>query len=169
MRFGGLYDNQHMKKYIVGAILSIGILITPAFTQAAGLTSAQISAIIGLLQSLGVDQTTINNVQISLNGGMPTTGGQSFCHNFNTNLTINSGGGDVRALDKVLLKEGVGNPTSFEGQPATLISDDGVFIENTAAAVVGFQAKYGIRQTGYVGPITRAKLNALYGCNWNGQ
>ena len=38
------------------------------------------------------------------------------------------------------------------------------FGENTAAAVVQFQTKYGIRASGWVGPVTRQKLNSLYGC-----
>jgi len=35
----------------------------------------------------------------------------------------------------------------------------------TAGDFKAFQAKYGISQTGSVGPITRAKLNALYSCD----
>lgn len=39
----------------------------------------------------------------------------------------------------------------------------GYFGSLTLKAVKRFQAKYGIPQTGYVGPLTRAKLNTLYG------
>lgn len=39
----------------------------------------------------------------------------------------------------------------------------GYFGQLTLRAVKRFQAKYGIRQTGFVGPITRGKLNELYG------
>lgn len=38
----------------------------------------------------------------------------------------------------------------------------GYFGPLTLRAVKNFQAKYGIRQTGYAGPITRGKLNELY-------
>ena len=38
---------------------------------------------------------------------------------------------------------------------------DGVFEEHTKKAVQNFQEKYGIEQTGFVGPITRAKLDEL--------
>lgn len=142
-----------MKKYIVLAVFTIGILVSPAFTQAAGLSTAQIQAILSLLSSFGVDSATIANVQTALSGGTPSTGGQSFCHNFDTDLTIGDAGDSVNALQVALSRE----DSSFD------FGKD-VFTEDTAAEVVKFQAKYGIRQTGYVGPLTRAKLNALYRC-----
>ncbi|MCR4275831.1 MAG: dockerin type I repeat-containing protein [Candidatus Parcubacteria bacterium] len=40
-----------MKKYILGAILSIGILVSPAFTQAAGLTTDQATILINVVKS----------------------------------------------------------------------------------------------------------------------
>ncbi len=154
-----------MKKYLFSAVLAVSVVLSPSLTQAAGLTNAQVQAILSLLSSFGADSATISNVNSALTGSSGGSGSsQPWCHTFNANLTIGSNGSDVRALDTVLQKEGVGDPVSFEGQPATLVSDDGVFIENTASAVVQFQAKYGIRQTGYVGPLTRAKLNSLYGC-----
>lgn len=120
--------------------------------NAASLSQNQISAIVGLLQSFGADSGTIASVQAAL-GGQSTTGGQSFCYNFNNDLTVGSRGADVSALNQALASSGV--DTSGNGSN---------FTENTAADVVSFQAKYGIRQTGYVGPLTRGKLNALYGC-----
>ncbi len=146
-----------MKKYIVGAVLSFGLLASPAFTQAAGLTSSQVQAILMLLSSFGADQATINSVETALNGGTPTTSGTAYCHNFNSDLTVGNTGEDVAALNRVLQSSGIdttGNSSTFD--------------ENNAADVVAFQSHYGIRQTGYVGPLTRAKLNALYGCH-NGQ
>lgn len=41
----------------------------------------------------------------------------------------------------------------------------GYFGSLTLKAVKRFQAKYGISQTGYVGPLTRAKLNEMYTSN----
>ncbi len=144
-----------MKKYILGSIISTTLLFSPALTQrvhAAGLTQLQISAIIQLLQSFGADQGIVSNVQISLSGGVPTTT-TTFCYTFNTDLTVGSSGADVSALNQAL---------SISGINTSINSSN--FTEDTAADVVSFQAKYGIRQTGYVGPITRGKLNALYGC-----
>lgn len=40
-----------------------------------------------------------------------------------------------------------------------------VFGESTKLAVKEFQRKNGIPTTGYVGPMTRARLNKVYGCN----
>lgn len=143
-----------MKKYIFGAVLSIGLLVSPAFTQAAGLTTVQINAILSLLSSFGADQSVINNVQASLTGGT-TTPSQSWCRNFNTDLTVGNSGADVMALN------------NFLPQSRVTSNSSSAFNENTAANVVAFQKEYGILQTGYVGPLTRAKLNSLYGCTNN--
>lgn len=147
-----------MKKYALGTVLMLGILASPLFASAAGLTPSQISAIIGLLQSFGADQSVINNVQVVLNGGTPTSGGSSFCYNFNNDLTVGNSGADVSALNQALTASGVDTT-----------SNTASFTENTAGDVVSFQAKYNIRRTGYVGPLTRGKLNVLYGCENNQQ
>ncbi|KKW19061.1 MAG: hypothetical protein UY63_C0023G0012, partial [Parcubacteria group bacterium GW2011_GWA2_51_10] len=38
----------------------------------------------------------------------------------------------------------------------------GNFYDHTREGVLAFQTKYGINPTGYVGPATRAQLNALF-------
>lgn len=60
----------------------------------------------------------------------------------------------VRELQQDLAKDS-------EIYPEKLVT--GYFGNLTFGAVKRFQSKYGIRQTGYVGPLTRAKLNSLYG------
>lgn len=147
-----------MRKYILGAVLSLGLLASPLFASAAGLTSMQIQSILSLLSAFGADQSVISNVQVALNGGTPTTGGSSFCYNFNSDLTVGNSGADVSALNQALTASGVDTTNNTAS-----------FTENTAGDVVSFQAKYGIRQTGYVGPLTRGRLNALYGCGNNQQ
>lgn len=102
--------------------------------------------ITALLQQIASLQQQLAQLQ-----GGGTTG--QVCRTFNTDLTIGSSGSDVFALNQLLRKEG------FEFDDM-----DTYFNEGTAGAVVSFQAKYGIRQTGYFGPLTRAKINALYRC-----
>ncbi len=76
------------------------------------------------------------------------------CYAFNRNLIRGSSGQDVFQLQTILIQEGLlhtAQPTYYFGNL-------------TFGAVVSFQAKYGILRTGFVGPLTRAKLNTLYGC-----
>jgi len=147
-----------MKKYILAAAFSLVLLSSPLATHAASLTSAQINAIIGLLQSFAVDQATIDSVRAALGGS--TTGG--FCYHFDTNLMVGSSGADVTALNQALTASGI---------DTTGVTS--IYTEITASAVSDFQEKYkseiltpnGLSHgTGYVGPATRAKLNALYVC-----
>lgn len=117
---------------------------------ASGLTSAQISAILSLLQSFGADQTTINNVSTALNGGQITasTPATANAYTFTTFLGIGSTGGAVTALQEKLAALGY-----LSAAPT------GYFGSLTEAAVKQFQAAQGIEQAGYVGPATRAALN----------
>ncbi len=92
-------------------------------------------------------------------------GTQTWCHTFNTNLGYaNSASTEVGYLHTVLDKQGI----SYAGDTGNTYSD------GTAAAIVEFQKNYASevltpynlrRGTGYVGPSTRKKINALYGCN----
>ncbi|MBA3550863.1 peptidoglycan-binding protein, partial [Patescibacteria group bacterium] len=78
----------------------------------------------------------------------------SYCYTFNTNLNLGSTGPANEALDSVLLLEG------FNVKP------DQSYGVSTRTAVILFQKKYGITPaSGIVGPLTRAKLHQLYGCN----
>ena len=148
----------------VGLALALAVVGMASPVSAAALTQAQVDAIIGLLQSFGADQSTISNVQASLTGGTPTggTGGTVGSYVFNTNLTMGSKGVDVTNLQKVL-----------NSDADTIVAASGVgsagnessyFGALTKAAVIKFQKKYGITPAvGYVGAITRAKLNTMGG------
>ncbi len=82
------------------------------------------------------------------------------CYTFSSNLTVGSRGTDVMNLQKTLNMSSdtqvattgagsIGNETTYFGQA-------------TKAAVMKFQTKYGISPVaGFVGPITRAKLNSM--------
>ena len=73
---------------------------------------------------------------------------------FNNNLWIGKSGEDVKNLQIALANEG------FLGQVG--FSFTGYFGVMTFEAVKMFQRKYGIWNTGFVGKLTRAKLNELY-------
>lgn len=82
-----------IKKYIGTGLVALGLIISVSFAapaQAAALTSAQVSAIISLLQSFGADASTVANVQTTL-GGSSTSGlscasfGDLAYGNFDTN------------------------------------------------------------------------------------
>src|ERR1035437_6555475 len=78
-----------MKKYILGTLFTLCILISPAFmpqAEAAALSTTQISAIIGLLQAFGADQSVIANVQAALGGGALSTGSAALTVNGQTQV-----------------------------------------------------------------------------------
>ena len=71
---------------------------------------------------------------------------------FSNYLSVGSTGADVVALQSFLVSEG------FLTMPAGVA--EGYFGSLTKAAVVAYQASVGLPDTGYVGPLTVAKLNA---------
>ena len=84
------------------------------------------------------------------------------CFNFTRTLKMGSKSYDVRALQFALQKEG----------STIALSEYGMFGSDTLAGLNAFQQKYasniltnGSAPTGMVGVRTRAKLNALYGCD----
>lgn len=83
----------------------------------------------------------------------------STCHTFNINLGFaQSGSNEVKELKTYLIKDGV--------MPYQAV--DATYDEQLVTYVFQFQQKYGISQpNGYFGPQTRAKMNALFGCNYN--
>ncbi len=87
-----------------------------------------------------------------------------WCYEFENDLRIGDTHRDVAYLHRALSKEGFRAPAFGEMDS---------FIKLTASAVVGFQEKYSEdildplnlpRGTGFVGSLTRAKLNELYRC-----
>jgi hypothetical protein len=92
---------------------------------------------------------------------VPTTSGPLSCFDFHSLLKMGSKSYDVRGLQFALMQEG----SSISS------AEYGTFGSDTLAAVNAFQQKYasdilknGTTPTGVVGKLTRAKLNALYGC-----
>jgi len=86
------------------------------------------------------------------------------CFDFTTNMRLGARGNTVRHLQYALLKEGFDIPAQ----------EFGMFADATVSGVKGFQQRYAaevltpaglLQGNGYLGKGTRAKLNALYGCD----
>lgn len=119
-----------------------------ASAQSASDLQAQINSLLATIASL---QAQLG----STSGGSMSTG-----YTFNTNLTVGSKGTDVMNLQKVLnMSADTQVAASGAGSPGMETSTFGPL---TRSAVVKFQNKYGITPAaGYVGPVTRAKLNSM--------
>lgn len=84
-----------------------------------------------------------------------------FPHIWETNLGKgNTNNKDTFLLQMALLNENVYPPKGFTKNNCPL---SGSYFSCTKRAVLAFQKKYGIEQTGFVGPLTRKQLNILYG------
>jgi hypothetical protein len=121
-------------------------IISGAFLAAASLLPLVTRADIVSLQPLSTATSAANPLS---------------CFDFTSTLTAGSKSFAVRGLQFALIQEG------FTIAP----SEYGTFGADTTAAVNAFQTKYasdilkGSAPTGMVGRLTRAKLNALYGCS----
>ncbi len=82
----------------------------------------------------------------------PGTPSSNLPHTWTTNLQKGSTGADVSALQAALTKDGTYYTCGIVG----------TFGPCTETGVKAFQKKYGISQTGTIGPLTRAKLNSLF-------
>ena len=140
-----------IRSLIVTAVLATAFLCSGVFVKAETIDN---SALIAQLQA----QITSLTAQVAALQGQTTTT-TAWCHTFTNYLVAGSTdtttNGEVTYLQTALTKEG------YEVSSDTA----GTFDDATAVAVVSFQGKYGITQTGTVGPKTRAELNTLYGCS----
>ncbi|MGA2417786.1 MAG: peptidoglycan-binding domain-containing protein [Candidatus Staskawiczbacteria bacterium] len=75
------------------------------------------------------------------------------CPQITDNLYFGMTGGEVNCLQQFLKNQGT------DIYPGGFVT--GNFGNLTKQAVIKFQAKYGISQTGYVGPLTRTKINSI--------
>ncbi|MCR4327999.1 MAG: PKD domain-containing protein [Patescibacteria group bacterium] len=167
--------NNLLKKVVGSALvaaLAITVLFTPSVSRAESDFEALQSQVRELLAEIQAMQQKLDSFQ---NGTQASSSNENesavdsserlACSEFRVNLGIGSSGAEVFAVQTALKNEGLLTDNQVTGQ----------FDERTtASAVTSFQEKYAseilhsynIRSgTGYVGPTTRAKLNALYGCN----
>lgn len=126
-----------MKRILV--VLAVAFLLGASATPAKAATVAELQAMIAQLTA-----------QIAgLSGGSTAV---STGYKFNTNLTVGSTGADVVALQDWLSAKG------FLSIPAG--TSKGYFGQLTKTSVSAYQASAGLPATGFVGPMTREKLNA---------
>jgi peptidoglycan hydrolase-like protein with peptidoglycan-binding domain len=77
-------------------------------------------------------------------------------YSFGTDLSVGASGVEVAHLQTFLINKGFDIPAVSSG-----ISDKGYFGSQTRLAVMKYQSLLGLPSTGYVGPLTRGKLNAV--------
>lgn len=80
--------------------------------------------------------------------------GASVNASFDRNLSVGSTGADVSALQDLLISKGFNIPAISAG------TAKGYFGQQTKTAVIAYQGSVGLPTTGFVGPLTLAKLNA---------
>lgn len=131
-----------MKKYLI-IIAMLALVLAPALSQAYTIPELQV-----LIARLQAQLAAMQNNQ-------STTG---WCHTFNSDIKFRDNNDEVSELESALEKNGINIPF-FPNSEARKY-----FNAATSMNVKEFQKKYGIPQTGYVGPLTRARLNKLYGC-----
>ncbi|MBX4200505.1 trypsin-like peptidase domain-containing protein [Candidatus Parcubacteria bacterium] len=131
------------------AVLAIAVSLVPFSVKGA------------TLQEIQNQLNLLNNQLAQLQGTGFSQGTPAACISitFTRNLQRGSAGQDVVCLQSVLNRDAQTQvAVSGSGSPGRETS---IFGMATRSAVIKFQAKYGILQTGTVGPVTRAKLNAL--------
>lgn len=132
----------------IAAVLAGLALVATSFASAvpakAAMTSAEMQAMIASLQA-----------QLAALQG----GSSSASATFTMNLMVGSKGADVTALQNWLIKQGMSIPAGATG----------TFGPQTKAALAAWQAANGVSPaSGFFGPITRAKVNAMAGGSMTG-
>lgn len=179
-----------MKKYLLGAMFSLALLASPAFTQAAGLTNEQIQAILSLLTSFGAESAVVAKVNAALTGDASVASITSSV-SASTSPSVAGGqpdrivgcakrGGVITAssprasricdLPQKNLSQGmrgdeVRDLQEFLSEEGQLSADSatGYFGPMTAQAVVKWQVSQGVQGVGSVGPMTRERIKILCG------
>ena len=118
--------------------------------QDAGTDQALIQKLLDQIDSL---KKQIADIIAKKQGGSVSP--NNSCSQINANLSFGVSGSEVSCLQGFLKNQGA------DIYPEGFIT--GNFGNLTKAAVIKFQAKYGISPTGYVGPLTRTKINQILG------
>jgi len=150
---------MRIKSLLVTAVFATAVLCSAGFVEAETTdNSAQIAQLQAKIQELSQQIATLQAQQSSSSSASSSAAASStaWCHTFGKNLGYaDSGSPEVLALHRALLRAG------FSSAP----DGDYIYAKATALAVATFQYRNGITPSGYVGLLTRAKLNAKYGCS----
>jgi hypothetical protein len=138
-----------MKKFIFLACLLVLMAATPALAQ-------DNSSLISQLQ----EQIAKLSAQLS---DLLKQNQSDFCYDFNRNISVGTQTDDATNLLRALIREKLADQDEVFQDGRQVLN----YHEGYVPAVKKFQARYGIPQTGFVGALTRAKLNKLYGCGRN--
>ena len=154
-------DKINIKKIaVIGlatAVLFLGLTMVTPVKKAAAETVEELQAQIqALLQQIA----QLQNQLAALQGETPSeTSTSDYCYNFTRNLTIGSTGDDVKALQRILISEGVWTTPS--------VGATGYFGPITKNSLAAFQDKHAAeiliplgltKGTGYFGPSTRSYI-----------
>lgn len=150
---------SNITKKIVATITALTVsvwLVGPGTAEA--LTTAELQAQIDALLA----QIATLQSQIAGSGGTVSTSACTGVTSFARNLTLGSSGSDVKCLQGIL-NSAADTQVSASGVGSS--GNESMYFGNlTKAAVMKFQTKNAISPVaGYVGPITRAKLNTMIG------
>lgn len=141
-----------MKKILITTLTVVVVLVAGGSANAVTIADLQ-AQINALLAQLSI-----------LQGGTGGTTGTGACAGitFSRNLAQGASGSDVKCLQSILNQNATSQiASSGAGSPG---NETTYFGGLTKAAVVKFQQMYSIAPTaGYVGPLTRAKLNTMVG------
>ncbi|MBA3551166.1 peptidoglycan-binding protein, partial [Patescibacteria group bacterium] len=131
------------------ALIEYGYIYEPQFQDLA--IQETVTKDLAFQTFLGLHRFFDDRASYALGAPQGNLGISNLSYTWTKNLQKGSSGADVSALQAALTKEGV--------YTCGLI---GNFGPCTETGVKAFQKKYGISQTGTIGPLTRAKLNSLH-------
>lgn len=106
-----------------------------------------------LIDQINSLKQQIADILAQKQGAGATIGQSAGCSQITGNLYLGTSGSEVSCLQQFLKNQGA------DIYPEGFVT--GNFGSMTNAAVIKFQAKYGISQTGFVGPLTRTKINQI--------
>ena len=158
-----LKNQKYMKKLLVYSVMAMMAVVIPMMVSASFTSPNVTEEKQSIIQSIMAQIKALQAQLVVIQGG---TNCANSCYDFKSNMKI----GDQNDGVSVLLNDLVTNGVATER--STNFSN--TFDETMASYVTGFQEKYAseiltpanlTHGTGFLGARTRAKLNALYGCN----